>query len=133
MWRVALGGFAVAHGLIHASFLSPQPRTEPGAPAWPFHLDRSWLLSRLGLTSRAVRVVGVGLVVAVLLGFTLTGASLLLGLAWWRTAAVASAAASLIQLALFFHPWLSLGLAINTAIIAALVLAGWPPVDLIGS
>jgi hypothetical protein len=48
MWRVALGGFAVAHGLIHASFLSPQPRTEPGAPAWPFHLDRSWLLSRLG-------------------------------------------------------------------------------------
>lgn len=66
-------------------------------------------------------------------GFAVAGVALILELAWWRIAAVVSALISLVQLGLFFHRWLVLGLVIDVAVIAALMWVGWPPAALIGS
>ncbi len=133
MWRMALGGFAVAHALAHAPFLAPAPTQRPGAPEWPFELRRSRVLDRLGVPPGAVHGIGSVLVVALLGGFAVAGVALILELAWWRIAAVVSALISLVQLGLFFHRWLVLGLVIDVAVIAALMWVGWPPAALIGS
>lgn len=122
MVTVALAAFLAIHGLIHAAYLSPVPAPRPGAPSWPFHLDRSWMLMGVGLSNRAVRTIGVALVAAVLAGFATASAGLLLEQPWWQPVAAASAALSLVQLSLYFHRWLVAGLAIDV-VIAAAVLA----------
>ena len=132
IWRWVIGLFLIAHGLIHASYLTKPPPGKPGEPQWPFHLDRSWFLSSVGLGARAVRLVGAFLVVAVVVGFALAGVGLLLQQGWWRPVGVVSAAASFLQLALYLHPWLVLGLGVDAAIIVALVWVDWPSTETLG-
>jgi hypothetical protein len=52
-FRIVMGLLLVGHGLIHTGFVSAVPPAKPGAPPWPFHLDRSWLLSRIGFGPRS--------------------------------------------------------------------------------
>jgi hypothetical protein len=40
---------------------------------------------------------------------------------WWQAAAIAGAALSLLLLVLFFNPWITVGVAINVAVILVLV------------
>jgi len=55
---------------------------------WPFRLNRSWVLSRLGLGSPPTRVVGIVLVVMKVVGFLATGVGLLADQGWWEGTAV---------------------------------------------
>jgi hypothetical protein len=48
--------------------------------------------------------------------------------AWlWQVLLVAGAATSAVTLALFLHPWIVLGFAIDAALLWAALVAGWAP------
>jgi hypothetical protein len=133
--KLVLAAFLVAHGLIHASFLTPAPPRTADGPQWPFELARSWLVTVLDLDPAVVRPMGVALVVATVV---LLGAAAFATLGWlpsaWSVGLVtAGAAASLVTLGLYFHPWLVLGLAIDLVLLWAVLVAGWAPVRIGGA
>jgi hypothetical protein len=128
MWRWLIGLFLVSHGLIHAAVhLAPTDASSPFDPA------DSWLLGGLGLGDGAARTLSVVLASATALGFVLVGLGLLAHQEWWRPAPVVAAAVGLVLLALYFNPWLSMGLAINAVVLASLLWARWPSEELVGA
>lgn len=129
-FRVVLGLFLVAHGLVHVMYVVPEPAREQGGLEWPFHLDRSWALSGLG--GDVVRSIGILLMVLTIAAFAVAGVALLADLGWWSEAAIVAAASSTALLALFFHPMLVLGLAINAYVLSVAVLS-WPGLTYAGA
>ncbi len=131
--KLLLGGFLLAHGLIHAMFLAPRPPATASGPAWPFEIGRSWVLTPLGLDAGAVRLLGVALIAATIGGFALAAiAALGVAPGLWPVGVAVGAVASLLLLALFFHPWLVLGVAIDLVFLWAVLVASWSP-DGLGS
>jgi hypothetical protein len=131
--RLLLAAFLLAHGAIHAGFVSRRPPAKPGALPWPFDLDRSWVFSRLGVAPGVVRALGLVLVAATIGGYALAALAtigVLPASAWGATVAVGSIA-SLALLVLFFHRWLVAGIAIDVLLLWVALVAGWTP-DLIG-
>jgi hypothetical protein len=115
--RLLLGLLLVAHGLVHLMWFAPNDD-----PAWPFRLDRSWLLSEA-----ARRPVAIALVALTVAGFAVLGLAVwgVPGLASiWPGLAIGSAVASLIALVLFWDRQLVWGMAIDVALI---VVALWRP------
>jgi hypothetical protein len=90
-------------------------------------LDRSWLLTRLGLEARVLRVIGVALVLLVVVGYaTAVGAILgFVGGAAFGVGVTLGSSASLVLLGLFFHPWLIVGVVLDLALLLAVIGAGW--------
>jgi hypothetical protein len=124
--RLLIGGFLIAHGLVHGLYFVTPNEDDP---SWAFHLDRSWLLSRLGIDPRPV---GTVLCVVVIAALVLSGVSLFVGFGVWRLFAVAGAAVGLVVFGLFWHRWLWIGTLLNAAIIVALVWANWPSASALG-
>lgn len=115
--RIVLGLLLVAHGMVHLMWFAPNDD-----PAWPFRLDRSWLVP--DTRRKPVAIVLVALVVA---GFALLGLALwgVPGLASiWPGLAIGASAASLAVLVLFWDRQLVWGVAIDAALI---VVALWRP------
>jgi hypothetical protein len=126
--RIMVAGFLLAHGALHASFLSPRPPVAAGGPTWPFELNRSWLLSPLGVQPELSRLIGTALVAATVAGFALAALSAV-GIApqvIWAPGVTLGSVASAGVLVLFFHPWLVVGLGIDAALMWA-ALGGWSP------
>ena len=130
-FRVVLGAFLIGHALIHLGYLSREPPQKPGAPPWPFHLDRSLALSGLGLGPGAVRAVGIVLVILTVGGFGAAGVAVLADQGWWAGPAVTAAIASAVLLSLYFDPMLVLGLAID-AFVLSIAAFGWPTTAPVG-
>ena len=103
----------------------PNPLRDPAASTDPFHLDRSWALSNVGLAPGTVWAIGLLLMVATISGFAVAGIALLADLRWWGGAAIAAAGTSTALLALYIDPLLVLGLAINTFVLSVAEF-GWP-------
>jgi hypothetical protein len=128
--KLLVAAFLAAHALIHVSYLAPAPRQASGGPEWPFEMTRSWLVSALQLDPGLVRVAGTALVavtVALLVAAGLAAAGWFVPAAWWPALAVSGAAASLATLLVFFHPWILLGIAIDLALLWAILALGWRP------
>lgn len=128
--RWVLGGFLVAHGLIHFLFVVPAPATTAGGAEWPFDMTQSWLVTGAGLDMGPVRVIGAALIGIVAIGFLLAGLAtvgIVIPSGWWRVLVVGSAAASIVLLALFFSPQLVLGLGIDAVLLLIAVAAVWAP------
>jgi hypothetical protein len=123
MLYLVFAGFLLAHGLIHATYLAPAPVAAEGAPVWPFHLDRSWLLSRLHVRASAAQATGNAFVLTVVVAFVLAAIGVAFVLPWWPTAVAVAAALSLVQLTVWFDRWLALGLVIDASLLATLLLA----------
>jgi hypothetical protein len=107
MWRIMLGAFVVAHGLVTGVVWAvPLPADAP------FDAGHSWLI---GETRRLSMILGLvaasGLVVAGI-GFLAHGA-------WWPFFGAAGAGSSLVLMVVFFSPWLVAGLAISAAVLYA--------------
>ena len=119
-WTVVSGGFLIAHGLAHLAVYAPPAADAPVAPA------RSWLCGR------RIRPLALTLGAVAALIFVIAGIGLLAHQDWWQAASVVGASASLVLLALFFHPWLSFGVAINVAIIWVLTQTDWPTSEMLG-
>jgi hypothetical protein len=126
--RWIFGLFIIAHGLIHASYLTPAPAQTAGGPQWPFEMSRSWLVSGLGLDAGLVRPLGAVLVALVVIAFAAAGLAwigVMVPSGWWPALTLAGAAASGLLLALFFHPWIVLGFVIDAILLWLVLGAGW--------
>jgi hypothetical protein len=129
MAALLFAAFLGAHALIHASYLSPRPAPKAGAPAWPFDLERSRLLAAAGLRGTLPRSLGVALVALTVAGFGLAALAAA-GFAPDALFALGIGGGSIASLALLgicFHPWLSLGIAIDLVLLWAAFVAGWAP------
>ncbi len=127
--RLLIGGFLIAHGLVHGLYLTPPKEDDP---SWAFHLDRSWLLSRLRVRPSAWRPIGITLCVVTIAALVLSGLGVFFGVEAWRLFAVAGAAVGIVLFVLYWHRWLWIGLLLNAAILVALLWASWPPASTIG-
>ena len=114
---------------IHVGFVSPRPAATATGPAWPFTLDSSWALTRLGVDDAAARMLGTALVAVTLGAFSLAAIASLgfLPTALWTVGAIVGALSSLALLGLFFQAWLVLGVAIDVAILWVVLIARWVP------
>lgn len=127
--RLVIAGFLLAHGAIHVGFVSPRAPATTGGPSWPFDLGRSWVLTPLGFDPELVRRVGTALVAATTASFALAALAAVAPLpaVLWAAAVSLGAAASIGLLALFFHPWLVLGVGVDLALLWGVDVAGWVP------
>jgi hypothetical protein len=123
-FRLAMALLLAFHALIHTGFLTREPDHKPGAPPWPFRLDRSWILSRFHASPRLNQIIGKGLVTLTIAAAIVAAAALLAGQGWWAGPAVASAVISLVLLGLYLHPMLTLGIAVDAFVLSAIIL-GW--------
>lgn len=113
--------FLFLHGLAHLPVWLP--RTNPDEPSDPRH---SWALAAAGV--RGPRIPGraaVGLASATTMLYVMAGAATAAQAEGWATAAVLAASVGLILKALWFNPWLSLGVLLDIGVITA-VLTNWP-------
>jgi len=127
--KLLLTAFFMAHAAIHFGFVSPAPAPAAGAPPWPFDLTRSWLLTPLGMDGSLTRTLGVGLLLVLSLGYA-AATLVMMGILPERLFAasiIAGASASLLLLALFFHPWLVLGVVIDVALLYLVLGTSWAP------
>lgn len=134
--RIFIGLALAAHALIHLSYLSPAPPRTAGGPEWPFEMSHSWLVTNLGMQPELVRPVGTALVavtVCALLGATLASLGLFVPVELWRWLVIAGAVASTMTLAIFFHPWIVLGFAIDAVLLYVALVVGWQPFTNAGS
>jgi hypothetical protein len=126
-----LAGLVLAHGLIHLMFLvRPPAATARGTgPAWPFDLDRSWLLREPG-RERTVRRVG-AVLVAITVACAVLGALAIVGVLvpreWWNGLVVSAAVSSLLLIAIGFSPMLLVGVGIDVALLWLGLVSGRAP------
>ena len=126
-WRWVIALFLVLHGLVHAAVWAAPMDDEA-----TFDPKRSWLLDGLGLGG-GTRTLSILLALVAMVGFVAVGVGLFAQQGWWRPLAVAAAAVSLGLILLYFNPWLSVGLAIEVLVLAAVLWADWPSQDLVGA
>jgi hypothetical protein len=123
MTRIAIGGFLVAHGLVHIAVWAV-PKPADGSA--PFDASRSWLIgSSKGLAAALAIVAALILVSGGLALFTQAGV--------WRPLTMTGLAASLFLDVLYFNPWLIFIAVVNAAFLAALALAHWPSANTVGA
>lgn len=127
--QLAVAGLLLGHALIHGGYISRRPPAKAGAPAWPFELERSWLLRGLGIGPGIARLVGTALVAATIGAFVLSALAAvgIVPASWWAGSVVVGAVASLGVLLTFFHPWLVLGVAIDLVLLWGVIVGGWSP------
>jgi hypothetical protein len=116
--------FLVSHGLVHLAIWLPHPDPTADRPL-PFVPDHSILLSATAAPAVEVHRIAVGGAVAAAAGFVLAAVAIAVGVPGAATVTVVAAVLGLALKALFFHPWLSFGIAIDLGVLAG-ALAGWP-------
>lgn len=120
--RLLFGAFLILHGLIHLSWVTPQPSD----PRYPFDVTHSKLIR--GARPEMLRSTGSALAVLATGQFAAAGIALIAlpGLPMlWRMLAVVACLDSLVLIAVFWHRWLALGPLIDAGILAAAMM-GWP-------
>ena len=123
--------FLLGHGLVHIMFLAPPP-TEPGSAVENFAFDpaKSWIVSSGFLSLTTLKVIVIGLVIAVVGGYALTALAtvgLIVPTAWWPGLLTASTVISLALLAITPTPGLVLGVAIDFVLLWVANTAAWSP------
>jgi hypothetical protein len=124
MTRMLIGGFLIAHGLVHIGMWGvPKRQTAEGSP---FVSSDSWLIgSTKGLAAVLAVLVAVVLISGGVALFSQTGL--------WRPLAMAGLAGSLFLDILYFNPWFIFIGVVNGAFLWALVLAHWPNASSVGA
>ena len=109
MFRILLGLFVIAHGLVHLAVWGPPPSGDA-----PMQTARSWLLGD-------VRPLAVGLAIGAAVLLTGGGIAVLTGAGWWPWLVIAGSAVSVLLIALTFTPWWLFGLAIDVTLLVSAV------------
>ena len=116
MWRVVIGLFVIAHGLVTAGIWAPDYSAAPAGQVQPPNPSHSWIFGDVR-TFSLIFGVGVGLAVV------LAGVGFLVDADWWPQAALASGVASIVMFAVFFTPWWLAGIAISMGLTVAALRA----------
>jgi hypothetical protein len=130
-WLLAV--FLVGHGCVHLMYVTPQPapKSAPaGGTEFPFDLGQSSLLSALGVRVGALRAIGLMLIGMTVVGYLLAGLAtvgLVIPADWWAGLVLASTAASVALLGLFFQPELVLGVGIDAVLLWVVLAGAWIP------
>ena len=134
MIRILFGIFLALHGLVHMLYFGQSARyfkLQDGM-VWP---DGSWAFSRL-LGDAAARNLASVLLVLAAIGFVAGGVGIFAKQVWWRPVIVAAAIFSSLIYILFWDGGLQhldnkggIGILINLAILAALLIFHWPDFD----
>lgn len=117
--RVAVALFLAAHGLVHLMYFAPKPKDDA---TYPFVPESRWIARVLGLTPGAAKALSRAFAVVTAVAFVAAAVALLADASAWEPAALIASGVSLMLMLLFFHPWLSIGIAIDLAIVASI---GW--------
>ncbi len=132
MLKIVIALVLLGHGIGHSMGLLQTFRVATVNPAWN---GDSWLLS--GVVGPTVtQLVGVVVWLLALVGFVVLAGVVVgwLPIGWWPQLAIASSAASMLGLALFpaaFPAFSTVGaLAVNVAVLIAVLWADWSPTDL---
>jgi hypothetical protein len=123
--QILLGILVFVHGLITTavgagSISSPKGLAAPGTDWYPVALGQSWILQ-----GDAARV-GAGLWIIAGIGLIATAAAILgIGLptGLWTSLGLVSAVIGLLAVAVFFHPYYSVAVAVDLAIVFAVTVA----------
>jgi hypothetical protein len=131
MPRTIAIAFLVLHGLVHLLYLGQATRLfelQPGL-TWP---SGSWLLSK-ALGDNATRALASALCVAAALAFVIGAAGLVLNHTWWRPVIVGAATISTVLYLALWNGKIqrldqqgAVGIVLNAAILAAVLLFRWP-------
>ena len=109
MLRLAVAGFLVLHGILHAAIWIPP---QQGSELPSFGPQASWLFAE-------VRPVVVTLALVAAGGFAFAGVAYLVQLDAWAVAATIAAVASMALVVATFTPWWSFAVVINAVILYA--------------
>ena len=118
--RIVVGLLLMTHGLAHYN-LPTLWGSEPN--------HTSWLAGALGQSS--MRLVGLVLWIITLLVFMTAGIVTFTNQPAWRTISVIGSALSLLIMFLFWDSKMIYGVAINIAVLVALIFLKWPMTNLI--
>lgn len=111
MWRLAVTGLLVLHGILHAAIWLPP---QQGSDLPNFGAQASWLFAE-------VRPVVVTLALIAASGFVLSGVAYLAHLDTWAISATIAVVASMALIVATFTPWWSFAVVIN----GLLLYAAW--------
>ena len=111
--NILFGLFLFMHGLIHASYLAPNPDD----PKYPFALNKGWFANWIGNISTPIGIALVSLTLAVfaLAGLAVLGTPIIADIRGHLIAV--GAICSLATLILYWHPWLTLGIAVDIVLL----------------
>jgi hypothetical protein len=112
--------FLIAHGLVHLAIYGIP--ADPDKPA-PFDPGRSWVLD--GGAATWARGASVAIACVVAAGFSAAGWMLAIDAPGAAAVAGVAAGLGIVLKGVWFHPWLTVGLALDAGIVAAALL-GWP-------
>ena len=125
-----LAAFLLGHGLVHIMFAVPPPGGAEASSEYPFDPARSWLVTNNLLGTGALKVIVVPLVVAVVVGYTLTALAtvgILVPAGWWSGLLIASTIGSLALMVIGLTPNLLLGIAIDLLLLCVAFASVWSP------
>ena len=125
MTRWVLVAVLLAHGWVHLVVWG----MVPAIPTQATNLSHSWLLGDRRPLARGLTALTMAL-------FAVAAVGLAVQAAWWGPAAVAAAGVSVVLVALFpaaiANPWIVAPVAIDVAVIAAVVWSDWPAQMVVG-
>lgn len=122
MVRFLVVAYLLAHGLVHLAIYVTHP--DPSKPQ-PFDPHHSWALTQVQAPPKTAYQTSVLLAWITTAAFILAAVALATGAGWWPAAAMVAAALGLAFKAAWFNPWLSAGVTLDAALVAA-VAAQWP-------
>jgi hypothetical protein len=112
VWRFLIIAFLFGHGAIVAAQVIGVPD--------------SWLIGER-------KILGLALTLAAGAAFVIAGGGLWAQAEWWRALAITGAALSLLFFVVFFQPVILFGMALDVAVIVALVWLDWPTESMVGA
>jgi hypothetical protein len=119
-----LVAFLVAHGLVHLAIWLPHPTPDPAKPP-PFEPGHSAVLTRASVSPPTIEHVAFALTWATAAAYVVAAVGVAVGAPWAVPALAGAALAGLALKAVFFHPWLSIGVVLDVLVLTS-ALAGWP-------
>jgi hypothetical protein len=122
MVRTIVTLFLFAHGFVHSA-VWVMPRANAQAP--PFDPAHSWALGLAHVNQKSSMGASVVFAWLATAAFALAAVMVAVDVPAWSVMAVMGAAIGLVLKLLWFNPWLTLGVALDVAVIAA-VVAGYP-------
>ncbi|MGQ4388670.1 hypothetical protein [Streptomyces sp. SAS_270] len=122
MTTLLVATFLIVHGLLHPGvWTAPQ---QPCGPA-PFVPGHSWALTAVRVPAATAGAVALALAWYTALVYVIAGVGVAAGAGWWPTAALVAASTGLVLKAIWFDPWLSLGVLLDVGVVVA-VACTWP-------
>ena len=116
--------FLMAHGLLHLVIWLPHFDTDTARPP-PFRPDHSAVLSAVHAPHQVAHWISIILALVAAWLYVSAGGLVASGLTGAATLAAAAALWGIALKAVFFHPWLTIGLLLDICVLFAAV-TGWP-------